>query len=709
MSMAKVDTALACLVQIAAHFSIPADLSQLERAYIVDANGVDTISLLRAGKDLGLKVRLFENISYDHVGKMPLPAICRFKNGNFVVVRGADKDRVAVYDPENPVGNVVVKMSFFKDFFDGTVILFTKRFRVEKLTDKVEKFGFGWFLPVVAKYKSFLYKVLFISLILQIFGLLTPLFTQTIIDRVLVHHSLSTMDVLVIGMILVALFSNWMQALRTYLFMNTTNKIDVTLSSHMFRKVAELPVSYFDKWQVGDVVSRMGELETIRTFMTGSALTVVLDVAFATVYLTVMFIYSSSLSYVVWATIPLYIILNAVIAPIYKRRINERFLLSAETNSFTIETVTGVRTVKTMGVEKTFVDRYEEVLSRYLKSAISVLNLANVAGSIGLFLQLAFNLAILWIGAYNVMEHKLTVGELIAFQMLAGQVIMPVLRLVNMWQYFQQIRVSMSRLGDIMNEESEPAFNPNRTTLSNLKGEIVFDKVNFRYKADGKNVLSDVSVRIPAGARIGIVGRSGCGKSTLTKLMQRLYVPDSGRVLIDGMDIAQVETAWLRRQIGIVLQENFLFAGTIAENIAIAKPNIGAEAVVQAAELSGTAEFVAEMPQRYDTFVGERGSLLSGGQRQRVSIARALLLDPKILIFDEATSALDVESESKILANIDRIAKGRTTIMIAHRLSTVKDCDMILAMDNGRIMEMGTHDELMQRRGYYYNLYASQE
>ena len=548
-------------------------------------------------------------------------------------------------------------------------MLFAKRFRIEKLTDKIEKFGFRWFIPVVAKYKSFLIQVLFISLILQGFGLLTPLFTQTIIDRVLTHRSISTMDVMLAGMILVALFSQWMSALRSYLFIHTTNKIDVTLSSHLFRKITELPVKYFDKWQVGDIVSRMSELETIRNFLTGSSLTVVLDVVFAVIYLTVMFIYSSTLSYIVWVTIPLYILLNAVIAPVYKRRINERFLLSAEQQSFTIEAVTGVRTVKTMGVEQTFVERYEEVLSRYLKSALSVLNLANAAGCIGMFLNMSFNLAILWIGAYQVMEHNITVGELIAFQMLAGQVIAPILRLVNMWQYFQQIRVSMARLGDIMDEKSEPAFNPNRTTLPQLRGEVVFDKVNFRYKADGKNVLTDISVRIEPGAHVGIVGRSGSGKSTLTKLVQRLYVPESGRVLIDGVDIAQVETAWLRRQIGIVLQENFLFAGTIKENIAIAMPNIGDEAIMKAAKLAGVDDFVKDMPQGYDTFVGERGSLLSGGQRQRVAIARALLLDPKILIFDEATSALDTESEQKILANMAEICKGRTTITIAHRPS----------------------------------------
>lgn len=707
--MAKIDTALACLVNIAAHFKIPADYGQLARAYIVDTQGVDTVGLLRAAHELGLKARKFTGITAEHLKKMPHPCVCRMQNGAYVLYRGVNREGAPLLlDPAAGRQGFANPEAFAKEF-TGEVVLFARRFAVEKLKDKVEKFGFGWFIPVVAKYKKFLVQVLFISLLLQGFGLLTPLFTQTIIDRVLTHRSVSTLDVMLGGMILVAIFSQWMTALRAYLFVHTTNKIDVTLSAHLFRKVTELPVKYFDKWQVGDVVSRMGELETIRSFLTGQSLTIVLDVVFAVVYLTVMFLYSSTLSYIVWATIPLYIILNAVIAPIYKKRINERFLLASEQQSFTIEAITGVRTVKTMGVEQTFVERYEAVLARYLKSALSVLNLANLAGSIGMALQLAFNLAILWIGAYQVMAHAITVGELIAFQMLAGQVIAPVLRLVNMWQYFQQIRVSMARLGDIMDEKSEPAFNPNRTTLPQLRGEVVFDKVNFRYKADGKNVLTDVSVRIEPGAHVGIVGRSGSGKSTLTKLVQRLYVPESGRVMIDGVDIAQVETAWLRRQIGIVLQENFLFAGTIKENIAIAMPNIDDEAVLRAAKLAGVDDFVRDMPHGYDTFVGERGSLLSGGQRQRVAIARALLLDPRILIFDEATSALDTESEQKILANMGEIVKGRTTITIAHRLSTVRGCDAILAMDHGRIVEAGTHEQLMAHKGYYYHLYMAQE
>ena len=709
--MANIDSALGCLVRIAAHFSIPADYSQLSRAYITDKKNVDTTGLLLASRELGLKSRAYENVKLEWLEKMPRPLVCRMVDDSYVVVTRIDEDGVVLCDPRQKAERqfLVVKRDFFDEKWSHEAVLFTKRYQLGKVLDKVEGFGFSWFIPVVAKYKNFLMKVLFVSLILQGFGLLMPLFTQTIIDRVLTHRSVATMDVLLGGMILVALFQQWMLALRSYLFLNTTNKIDVTLSRHLFKKVTELPAKFFDKWQVGDVVSRMNELETIRGFLTGTALTLVLDVVFAIIYIVVMFLYSNVLSYIVWVTVPIYIVLNLVVAPIYRRRINEQFLMSAENNSFNIETITGIRTLKTMGVERTFLKRYEDIYSRYLKSGLAVLNVANVAGSIGLFLQMAFNLAILWIGAYVVMEGELTVGELIAFNMLAGQVIAPILRLVNMWQNFQQIRVSVTRLADIMDEKSEPAFDPNRTTLPSVRGDIIFDKVNFRYKADGKNVITDLSVRIQAGAKVGIVGRSGSGKSTLTRLIQRLYVPDSGRVMVDGVDIAQVETAWLRRQIGIVLQENFLFAGTIKENIAIAMPNATEEEIMRASKLSGADDFIQEMPQGYDTFVGERGSLLSGGQRQRVSIARALLLDPKILIFDEATSALDTESEHKILENLEEMAKGRTLLMIAHRLSTVKGCDAIIAMDHGRIMEVGTHEQLMAKKGYYYHLYASQE
>lgn len=703
--MENVDTGLSSLVIVAKHFGIPAELKQLERAYVLDKGKINTVSLLRAAKDLKLKVRHLEQIGLPKLNQINFPAIAVLNNGNYVVLVHLDGEKIAIIDPLVRMEPVVVELKRFLTLWTGEVVLFTKRF---ELAEKFREFGFSWFVPVIGLYKKFFFQVLGISFLLQLFGLATPLFTQVIIDKVLVHRSVHTLDVLIFGMILTTLFQNWMLALRSYLFTHTTNKIDVVLSSQMFKTITALPIRYFEKWQVGEIVSRVGELENLRKFITGSSLTVVLDMVFAIIYFAVMFLYSKVLSIVVLVTLPLFIILNLIVAPIYKRLINERFLIGAENQSFLIETITGMRTVKSLTVETQFVRRYEEILAKYVKSVFSVIHLSNIAGSIGMFIQQAFNLAILWVGAYYVMESDISVGELIAFQMIAGQLIAPVMRLVNTWQYFQQARVSMERLGDVMNEKTEPAFNPSRTTLPSLQGEVVFDKVMFRYTLESSNVLNDISIKIPPGMKVGIVGKSGSGKSTLTKLVQRLYVPDSGRVMIDGVDIAQVEPAWLRRQIGVVLQENFLFGGTIKENIAIAQPNATEEEIFRAAKLAGADVFIQEMPHKYDTFVGERGSLLSGGQKQRISIARALLSDPKILIFDEATSALDYESEKIIMDNLEQMAVGRTTIMIAHRLSTVKNCNAIIVMDKGRIVEFGTHQQLMEHKGYYYNLYSSQ-
>lgn len=703
--MAQIDTGLACLVVVAKYHKIPTEMRQLERAYILEEGKVDTTTLVRAARDLKLKVRAYENVSPENLKKLAFPCIIRMNDGRYIVATGIRDEKMYIIDPLFSMKPLEADQKKLMSNWSGEVILFTRRFTLE---EKVRKFGFKWFMPVVAKYKRYLQTVLFMSLLLQLLGLATPFFTQVIIDKVLVHRSTDALDVLVLGMILVAAFSTWMGALRTYLFTNITIKMDVVLSSHLFRTITALPIKYFNRWQVGDVVSRVGELENLRSFVTGSSLTIVLDIFFAVVYMAVMLYYSRVLSLVVLVIIPCFVILNLVIAPVYKRMINDRFLIGAENRSFLIETITGMHTVKSSGVEKTFIQRYEEILARYVKSVFAVVNLANIAGCIGTFLQQIFNLAILWVGAIYVMDNEITVGELIAFQMMAGQLIAPIMRLVNMWQYFQQTRVSMERLGDIMNEETEPAYNPSRTTLPSLKGEITLDKVTFRYTREGKNVLDKMSVGIPAGLKVGIVGRSGSGKSTLTKLIQRLYLPEEGRVLIDGVDVAQVEPAWLRRQIGVVLQDSMLFGGTIEENIRLACPNATHDDVVRAAELAGAAEFINEMPHGYDTFVGERGSLLSGGQRQRISIARALLLDPKILIFDEATSALDYESEGIIMKNINAISEGRTMLMIAHRLSTVEHCDAILVVDKGRIIEAGSHEQLMERKGAYYTLYMAQ-
>ncbi|BBB91652.1 MAG TPA: type I secretion system permease/ATPase [Methylomusa anaerophila] len=700
----KPDTGLACLVTAARILGIPADQEQMRRAYVTGSGGMDTLTMLRAAKDLSLKARQARP-PQDIFFRLPFPAIVRLNNGNYAVVVRTDGSNVLVIDPCRPQPFAIPAENFFR-VWEGEMIFLTRRF---SLPAKAKKFGISWFLPIVIQYRKFFIQVLFLSFILQLFGLVSPLFTQIIIDKVLVHRGLGTLDVLVLGMSVMAVFQAWMTGLRAYLFTHTTNKIDVVLSSQLFRHIMALPLKYFETWQVGDVVSRVRELDHIRQFITGSSLTLVLDIIFAVVYVAVMFTYSSLLSIIALLALPVFIILNLIVSPLFRRLLNERFLIGAENQSFLIETVTGMQTVKAMAVEPQLVQKYEQILARYVKAVFSSTNLANVAGNIGTFIQQFFNLAILWVGAHTVMDGKMSVGQLIAFQMLAGQVTAPVMRLVNMWQYFQQTMVSVDRVGDIMNETAEPAFNPSRTTLPAIRGEIVLDRVTFRYRQDTSEVLHQVSLHIKPGMRVGIVGRSGSGKSTLTKLVQRLYVPESGRVLIDGVDLFQVEPAWLRRQIGVVLQENYLFSGSVGDNIAQADQSASPEAIMRAAEIAGAREFIARHPAGYDMPVGERGSLLSGGQRQRIAIARALLTNPKILIFDEATSALDYESERIIMENLDRIAEGRTMVLIAHRLSTVRNCDKIVVLERGKIVEQGTHEELMQRQGYYYRMYQQQE
>ena len=699
----KVDTALGALVAAAKHYGIPAEYEQIKRAYVVRAEGMDSLTFLRAARDIGLKARQFF-LQSANLLTIPYPAVAVLEGDRYVLLLRSDQQNLALFDPMSG-RTITVPLTDFVARWTGEVILLARRFSLERIK---QKFGLIWFAPQVMRYKSQLSWVLGLSLLLQLLGLATPLFTQVIIDRVLVHRSMNTLDILILGMLGLNLFQLWIMALRSYLFTHTTSKIDVVLSSQLFRHITSLPLSYFDRWQVGDVVSRLGELEKIRTFLTGAGLVIVLDIVFALVYVGVMFVYSTYLSIIVLVALPIYLTLQLIVTPIFRRLLNQVFLIGAENQSFLIEAVNGVETVKAVAVENQFVQRYEQILARLVKTSFSAANVANIANNVAGFIQQLFALLVLWVGAYLVMEQKMSVGELIAFQMMSGQVTAPILRLINMWQAFQQTRVSIDRLGDIMNADVEPAFNPNRTSLPSVQGEIVFERVSFKYRDDGAEVLRAVSFHIQPGMRVGIVGRSGSGKSTVTKLMQRLYVPGFGRVLIDGVDLAQVEPSWLRRQIGVVLQESFLFNGSIAYNIGIADPGAPRERIEAVAEIAGVNQFLQDLPAGLDSPVGERGGRLSGGQRQRVAIARAMLTDPRVLIFDEATSALDVESELAIMASLDAIGAGRTMILIAHRLSTVRHCDMILVMDRGEVVEAGTHEELMKRQGMYSYLHGQQ-
>jgi subfamily B ATP-binding cassette protein HlyB/CyaB len=576
------------------------------------------------------------------------------------------------------------------------------------LVEQFKEFDIRWFIPSLLKYRKLFGEVILISFFLQLFALVTPLFFQVVMDKVLVHRGFTTLDVLAFGFVVIALFDAILGGLRTYLFSHTTNRVDVELGARLFNHLVSLPLSYFEARQVGQSVARVRELDTIRNFITGTALTLVIDLFFTVVFFAVMWLYSPTLTVIVLLTIPFYIVLSIFITPILRHRLEQKFQHGAENQAFLVEAVNGVETLKAMAVEPQMQRKWEDQLSKYVTASFRTQNLNNIANQIAGFINKITTVLIIWYGAHLVIDGSLTVGQLIAFNMIAGRVSGPILKLVQLWQEFQQAGISVKRLGDILNTPTEPGYNPNRSTLPSLEGKVTFEHVQFRYRPDGPRILNDISLQVPPGEVIGIVGRSGSGKSTLTKLIQRMYVPEGGRVLVDGVDLAMVDTAWLRRNIGVVLQENFLFNRSIRENIALSNPGLPMEQVVRAAKLAGAHEFILELPEGYDNPVGEHGCNLSGGQRQRIAIARALITNPRILIFDEATSALDYESERIIQQNMSAICRNRTVFIIAHRLSTVRHCNRILVMEKGRIIETGSHDALIKFKGHYHALYQLQ-
>jgi len=550
--------------------------------------------------------------------------------------------------------------------------------------------------------------VLLISMVLQLIGLATPMFFQVVMDKVLVNHAMKTLNVVAIGLICATLFDSVLTGIRSWVFAHTSSKIDVELGARLFRHLLALPTAYFQVRRVGDSVARIRELENIRTFLTGNAITLVMDLLFSFVFIGVMVWYSPTLTVVVLASIPLYGVLSFTFTPMLRTRLNDKFNRSAENQSFLVETISGIDTVKSMAVEPRWIHKWEQQLAGYVSAGLKVTNVATLAGGGVTLVSKLVTAAIMWIGATLVIDRKLTVGELVAFNMLASQVSSPILRLAQLWNDFQQVGISMQRLGDILNARTEVAGQ--RTRLPRLEGAIEFDQVSFRYRPDTPDVIRSAQLQIRSGEVIGIVGRSGSGKSTLTKLVQRLYVPDRGRVLVDGQDLSIIDTTSLRHQIGVVLQENVLFNRSIRDNIALSNPGLPIEAVIAAAKLAGAHEFICELPEGYDTMVGEHGTGLSGGQRQRIAIARALITNPRILIFDEATSALDYESEKVIQDNMRHICQGRTVLIIAHRLSAVRDAHRIIVMERGEIAESGSHDELLrQPDGIYAHLHRLQQ
>ena len=573
-----------------------------------------------------------------------------------------------------------------------------------------QKFGPGWFWPALKRYRGVLTQVLAASFVVQLFTLANPLLIQVIIDKVISQRSLDTLQVLGIALVVVTILEGVLGSLKTFLFAETTNRIDQRLGAEVIDHLLRLPLGYFDRRPVGELGTRVAELEKIRNFLTGQALTTILDAAFSVIYIMVMVVYSWLLTLIALSVLPIQVGLTVLGAPLFRRQFRAAAEENAKTQSHLVEVLTGIQTVKAQNVEMVSRWRWQEFYSAYIAKTFEKTITGTALTQTSQVLQKISQLMVLWIGASLVLKGDLTLGQLIAFRIISGYVTQPLLRLSTIWQNIQELRVSFERLADVIDtpEESDEV-DKSKVMLPPLQGTVAFENLSFRFRPGQPEVLKDVNLEIPSGTFVGIVGQSGSGKSTLMKLLPRLYEPGEGRILIDGYDIAKVELYSLRRQIGIVPQDPLLFSGTVSENIALTNPEASSEEIIRAARLANAHDFIMDLPSGYSTPVGERGAALSGGQRQRVAIARTLLSNPKLLVMDEATSALDYETERKVCDNLLENLNDQTVFFITHRLSTIRQADLIVMLHQGAVVEVGTHDQLMQHRGRYYALYRQQD
>ena len=702
----KIEAPLACFNMLAKFFGINFKKDIVRRVLDNQLATVGNISLQACGavaQMLGINAQLVQ-VPARAVSRLKAPAMVVWRD-SFAILYSITERELVLATPEK--GLARMRPGQFTEIWgeEGQVLLLQAP-RVESK----EQFSFWWFLPALMEHRATFIEVLLSSFFIQLFGLVNPLVSMVIIDAVIGQRNLDALNILGLLLLGVALFEGLLTALRTYLFVDSSNRVDIKLTAEIIDHMLRLPLGYFDTRQVGDLMSRFNELGNIRNFLTGTALTVVLDAVFSVVYVAVMFALSPVLTLVALAPLPLFAGIIFIFSPIIMRLIRKRAGLMGTAMAYIVEVIGGIQTIKSQTIELTARWRWQGMYARYMSASLQTTLTQTAAGTMSDFLNKIAGIALLWVGAYLVIQEQLTIGGLIAFRIISGNVTGSLLRFISVYQQIQEVSISVERLRDIIDTYPEAdETDRNNIPLPEIEGSVTFEEVSFRFNPTGPLQLTNVSLDFPSGSFVAIVGLSGSGKSTLMKLLQRLYSPLAGRILIDGYDINKVELYSVRRQLGVVLQDTLLFNGTVQDNISLSNPEASTDEIIRAAKIAAAHDFIMSLPNGYNTPVGERGTGLSGGQRQRVAIARTVLQNPKLLILDEATSALDYQSERSVINNLMDAFHDRTVFFITHRLSAVKNADAIIMMDQGSVVEQGNHDELIALKGRYYCLYQQQE
>jgi subfamily B ATP-binding cassette protein HlyB/CyaB len=694
----QIDAPLACFQMLSKYFNIKFRRDIIRKVLENQLKTAGSISIQACGaiaQSIGLTPQLAQ-VPADAINRIKAPVMIKWED-SFAIVYSITEQELVMRK----------RVPQFKEIWGevGEVLLLQA-----PQVEQKEQFSFWWFVPALMEHKTVFIEVLLASFFVQLFGLANPLITQVIIDKVLGQRSIDTLDILGAFLLGVALFEGLLNGLRTFLFVDTSNRIDVKLSAEVIDHLLRLPQSYFDNRRVGDLVYKFSMMGHIREFMTSTALTVVLDAVFSVVYVAVMLSYSVKLTFVSLAVVPILALMILLINPLVLRLIKQRNMRFADSQSYLVEVVSGIQTVKAQNIELKSRWEWSSRYAKYVTASFKTILTGTTAGTISSFFNQVGNLAQLWVGAYLVLSNDLTLGQLIAFRIVSGNVTGSLLRFVSVWQSFQEVTMSIDMLKDIVDKPTETSDEDrSNIPLPAIQGQVTYEEVSFRFLESGSLQLANVNLEFPQGSFVGIVGGSGSGKSTAMKMLQRLYAPLSGRIFIDGYDIAKVELYSLRSQLGVVLQDTLLFNCSVQENIALSNPDASTDEIVRAARLAVAHDFIMSLPAGYNTMVGERGSSLSGGQKQRIAIARTILQNPKLLILDEATSALDYHSERQVCNNLAEAFAGRTVFFITHRLTTIQNADIIIMMDQGSVVEQGTHKELMALKGRYYCLFQQQE